>query len=117
MKCIMKWLMLCGLLWVNSVFASENEHHNTSIITVPIETIQTQVVVTDDSIKSAIATSNAMSGQQFNYGVHKWQGSFAVGGYDGKSAIAGGIAKRYNGVLYTGSVGKRSYNLTANWTF
>ena len=119
MKYIMKWLMLCGLLLINSVFAGENKHHNTTIVfeTVPIQVVETQVAISNDSIKSAIATSNAMSGQQFSYGVHKWQGSFAVGGYDGKSAIAGGIAKRHNGILYTSSFGKRSYNITANWTF
>jgi len=119
MKCIMKWLMLCGLLLINSVFAGEREHHNTSIVfeIQPIETTQTQVVITNDSIKSGIATAIAAAQHQYSYGILGWQGSLAVGSYDNKTELSFGIAKRYNGILYNGSVGHDSLGAAINWTF
>jgi len=118
MKCIMKWLMLCGLLSVNVVFA-DNEHHNTSIVyeTVPLETVETQVIISDSSLKSGVASAIAAAQHQYSYGILGWQGSLAVGSYDNKTEYSFGIAKRYNGILYNGSVGHNSAGAAINWTF
>jgi len=115
MKCNMKWLMLCVLLLINPVFADSKHHNNTIVI--ETQTIETQVIVSNDSIKSGIATALATAQHQFSYVVHKWQRSLALGSYDNKTELSFSIAKRYNGILYNGSVGYKSAGAAINWTF
>ena len=103
MKCIMLVVLLLTVLLVSQVFADSEEHiAHYGVYTTELK--ETEIRITDDSIKSGIATAIATAQHQFSYGVHKWQGSLAVGSYDNKTASSFGVAKRYNGILYTGSV-------------
>lgn len=109
----MKKIILISLLLINVAYADKevnNYYYNS-------EAIKTENVFNNIDFKSAMATSNAMSGHQIDYGIYGWQGSFSIGGYEDTIKPSFALGKRYNGVLYNTTVGEKSFSATANWTF
>lgn len=116
----MKKLLILISFLVVSVAQARGDGHSQSIVFidyVPPAAVETTVVTDNTKYKEGIASAIAASQHQFNYGIHSWQGSVAVGTYDSETAISVGLAKRFNRTLINGSVSKNSAGFAVNFTF
>ena len=110
-------LGLVLVLIANFAYA-DREHHNTNIVYETQTVVEKETVINyDESFKQGLAEANAAAAHQFNYGVYKWQGSFALGEYDSVIAPSLGAAIRHEEFLFNFSIREHSKNAAVNWTF
>ena len=109
----MKFLIL-SLLLVSGIAFAEYDYE-------PPEPTVINTTTTIHSFDSTGVASAIAAGQcQFDW-THSWQGCAALGAYDGNSAAAFGLGKRYSGVLFNGTVsveeGELGVGASVNWKF
>lgn len=119
----MKILLITLLLITGSVFADKKHHdHNPpTVVNVTEVTEVTEVTNITQSDTEGVASAIAAGQCQFDW-TYSWQGCAAVGAYDGNSAAAFGVGKRYNEVLFNGTVsvedgGEVGVGASVNWKF
>lgn len=106
------------LIFVSSSAFADKYYDQPDIINITEVTEVTNIVRSDtEGVASAIAAGQC----QFDW-TYSWQGCAAVGTYDGNGAAAFGIGKRYNSVLFNGTVsieegGELGAGASVNWKF
>ena len=84
-----------------------------------VTTINTTTLVTSTDT-TGVASAIAAGQCQFDW-THSWQGCAALGNFDSNSAAAFGLGKRYNKVLFNGTVsleeGEVGVGASVNWKF
>lgn len=110
----MKTLLITLLFISGSVFADE------SYPPPPVVTTTTTTTTVISSDNEGVASAIAAGQCQFDW-THSWQGCVAVGSFDSNSAAAFGLGKRYDEILFNGTVSLESGELgigaSANWKF
>lgn len=105
----MKFLIF-SLLLISGIAFADYEYYDPPVVTTIIQT-------TDQTgVASAIAAGQC----QFDW-THSWQGCAALGMFDGNSAAAFGLGKRYDEFLFNGTVsieeGEIGVGASINWKF
>ena len=79
---------------------------------------ETPLVLSSDN--AGVASAIAAGQCQFDW-THSWQGCAAFGTFDSNSAAAFGLGKRYDEILFNGTVsieeGELGIGASANWKF
>ena len=85
-------------------------HH---IVNTPvIETTETTVINYNiDGVNDGIAMAISNSQIDCNHSTQRWQGGVGMGFYDSKTAISGGICKRFKDTLIKATFGTEEGNL------
>lgn len=108
----MKFLLILLLAFAGLAFADRS--YDPPVVTTTTTTLITSVE--NEGVASAIAAGQC----QFDW-TYSWQGCAAVGSYDGNSAAAFGLGKRYKKVLFNGTVsleeGEVGVGASVNWKF
>ena len=92
------FVFLCVITY--QATASERHH----IVNTPvIET--TETVINNYSVNDGIALAISNSQIDCNHSTQRWQGGVGMGFYDSKTAISGGICKRFKDTLIKGTLG------------
>ncbi len=120
----MKLLLILLLAFAGSAFADKKHHdHHSEVINITEVTEVTNITEVTHIVQSdteGVASAIAAGQCQFDW-THSWQGCAAVGSYDGNSAAAFGLGKRYNEVLLNGTVsiedGEIGVGASVNWKF
>jgi len=119
----MKFLIIIFLLIPFGLVFANGNHTTTPPPPSPPPVVTTTTATTTliTSYEAAGVASAIAAGQcQFDW-THSWQGCAAVGTYDGNGAAAFGIGKRYNEVLFNGTVsieeGEIGLGGSVNWKF
>ena len=108
----MKILITISLLIYSiSIFASESYPP-------PVVTTTTTLITSSEA--AGVASAIAAGQCQFDW-THSWQGCAAFGTFDGNGAAAFGLGKRYDEILFNGTVsieeGELGIGASANWKF
>ena len=85
-----------------------------------VTTTNTETVLITEYKSEGVASAIAAGQCQFDW-THSWQGCAAFGTFDGNDAAAFGIGKRYDEILFNGTVsieeGELGIGASANWKF
>lgn len=85
-----------------------------------VTTTSTETVLITEYKSEGVASAIAAGQCQFDW-THSWQGCAAVGFYDDNSAAAFGLGKRYDEILFNGTVsieeGELGVGASMNWKF
>ena len=113
----MKLLTTILLLITTSLVLADGDYYDPPEPPV-ITTTETPLILSSDNegVASAIAAGQC----QFDW-THSWQGCAAFGTFDGNDAAAFGIGKRYDEILFNGTIsieeGELGIGASANWKF